>query len=111
VVAVERDRSSARAAARNVAGRVIHAPVERADIGEADAVIADPSRAGLAKAGTAAIARTGAQIVALVSCDPASFARDAKLLDALGYTLERAVPVDQFGHTSHIEIVGRFTLR
>jgi 23S rRNA (uracil1939-C5)-methyltransferase len=87
---------------------VINDAVERADIGPADAVVADPSRAGLGRAGANAVARTAAHTIALVSCDPAAFARDARLLCDLGYRLERVVPVDQFGHTSHIEVVSSF---
>ncbi|HEY3832665.1 MAG TPA: class I SAM-dependent RNA methyltransferase [Acidimicrobiia bacterium] len=110
VVAVERDRAASAAAKRNLGAhaRVITQPVERADIGPADVVVADPSRTGLGRAGVDTIARTNAALVALVSCDPASFARDARLLTDAGYELERAVPVDQFGNTSHIEVVGRF---
>ncbi len=117
VVAVERHRPSAEAARRNLLAnghseprsRVIVGDVDDADIGEVDAVVADPSRAGLGRAGAAAVARTGAEVAVLVSCDAASLGRDTMLLAELGYHLERAVPVDQFGHTSHIEIVSRFT--
>jgi 23S rRNA (uracil1939-C5)-methyltransferase len=110
VVAVERDRTAARAAVNNLSrgARVIASAVEQADIGAVDAVLADPSRAGLGRAGAEAIARTNAGTVALLSCDPASFARDTRLLTDLGYELERATPVDQFGHTSHIEVVSAF---
>jgi 23S rRNA (uracil1939-C5)-methyltransferase len=113
VVAVERDRAASAAAKRNLGkrARVLTQPVERAAIGPADVVVADPSRSGLGRAGVDAIAATNAELVALVSCDPASFARDARLLTDAGYELDRAVPVDQFGNTSHIEVVGRFARR
>jgi 23S rRNA (uracil1939-C5)-methyltransferase len=113
VVAVERDRAASAAASRNLGARarVITQPVERLAIGPVDVVVADPSRTGLGRAGVDAIARTDAALVALVSCDPASFARDARLLTDAGYELERTVPVDQFGQTSHIEVVGRFARR
>jgi 23S rRNA (uracil1939-C5)-methyltransferase len=45
-------------------------------------------------------------VVASVSCDPGSFSRDAAILIAAGYRLERVVPVDQFKHTPHVEVVG-----
>jgi 23S rRNA (uracil1939-C5)-methyltransferase len=43
-----------------------------------------------------------------VSCNPISFARDAKILTEGGYALTRVVPVDQFPWTGHLELVGVF---
>ena len=43
-----------------------------------------------------------------VSCEPKSFARDAAILIAGGYTLEKLTPVDQFAWSSHVELVGVF---
>jgi 23S rRNA (uracil1939-C5)-methyltransferase len=45
-------------------------------------------------------------LVVSVSCDAGTFARDAALLLAAGYRLERVVPVDQFKHSPHVEVVG-----
>ena len=42
----------------------------------------------------------------MVSCDPGTFARDAAILVGAGYRLERVVPVDQFKHSPHVELVG-----
>jgi 23S rRNA (uracil1939-C5)-methyltransferase len=72
------------------------------------AVIADPARAGLGAADANVLARTGAQVIVLVSCDPASLGRDAGLLTGLGYRLERTDVVDLFGQTSHVECVSKF---
>lgn len=76
--------------------------------GPADVVIADPPRAGLKSAGVKAIVGTGATRVVLVSCDPAALARDAALLSAQGYKLERVTLIDLFPQTSHIETVTVF---
>ena len=74
------------------------------------AVVADPARSGLGAEATGAIAASGAPTVVLVSCDPAALARDAGLLIAQGYVLERVRVLDLFPHTSHVEAVARFTL-
>jgi 23S rRNA (uracil1939-C5)-methyltransferase len=75
------------------------------------AIVADPARSGLGPDATAAIAAAGAPTVVLVSCDPASLARDARLLLTRGYDLERVRVLDLFPHTSHVEAVARFTRR
>lgn len=73
-----------------------------------DAVVADPARPGLGRPGVATVAAAGAGRVVLVSCDPASLARDSQLLAAAGYRLVSLVMVDAFPHTFHIETVSRF---
>jgi 23S rRNA (uracil1939-C5)-methyltransferase len=45
-------------------------------------------------------------LVVSVSCDAATFARDAAILIGSGYRLERVIPVDQFKHSPHLEVVG-----
>ena len=72
-----------------------------------DAVVFDPPRAG-AKAQAEQLARSAVPIVIGVSCNPASFARDAAILAAGGYGLERVLPVDQFLWSNHVELVGIF---
>jgi 23S rRNA (uracil1939-C5)-methyltransferase len=47
--------------------------------------------------------------IAYVSCNPASFARDAKLLAAGGYRLARVTPVGQFRWSTHVELAAHFT--
>lgn len=74
-----------------------------------EAVVADPARRGLGADGVAKVAATGATAVALVSCDPASLARDARLLVDSGFELDWVRTVDLFGQTSHVEAVSRFT--
>ena len=73
-----------------------------------DAVVFDPPRAG-APAQAAEIAKSGVGTVIGVSCNPATFARDAALLRDGGYKLSRATPVDQFVYSPHVELVGVFT--
>lgn len=72
-----------------------------------DAVVFDPPRAG-AKAQAEALAASSVSLVIAVSCAPASFARDARILIDGGYRLERVTPVDQFPYTAHLEVVGVF---
>ena len=71
-------------------------------------MIADPARSGLGKPGVNALARTNAPVLILVSCDPASLGRDARLLGDAGYRHERSAVVDTFPHTTHVEVVTRF---
>ena len=74
-----------------------------------DVVVADPARSGLAKPGVAAVARMNAPVVVLVSCDPVSLARDARLLAGVGYNMESVEVLDLFPQTPHVECVTRFT--
>jgi 23S rRNA (uracil1939-C5)-methyltransferase len=76
-----------------------------------DIAVVDPPREGLGAAGVEVVSRSKPRTIAYVSCDPASLARDARLLGELGYVLEQAVPVDLFPQTFHIETVARFVLR
>lgn len=72
-----------------------------------DAVIFDPPRAG-AKAQAEALAASRVPLVAAISCNPATFARDARALVDGGYALVRVVPVDQFVYSAETEVVGLF---
>jgi 23S rRNA (uracil1939-C5)-methyltransferase len=72
-----------------------------------DALVMDPPRAG-AEAQARQLAAAEVPVVVSVSCDAGTFARDAAILLAGGYRLERVVPVDQFKYSPHLEIVGLF---
>jgi 23S rRNA (uracil1939-C5)-methyltransferase len=72
-----------------------------------DAIVFDPPRQG-AEAQARALAAAAAPVIVAVSCNPATFVRDAKLLVAGGYRLTRVTPVDQFRYTPHVELVARF---
>ena len=114
VVAIETSRSAVADAEANLSDRRHdlvrgevggwHAPP---DLG-AEVVIADPARSGLGAPGTAALVRLGAPVLVLVSCDPGSLGRDAKLLGQAGYVHERSELIDTFPQTTHIEVVSRF---
>jgi 23S rRNA (uracil1939-C5)-methyltransferase len=70
-----------------------------------DLVIADPPRAGLGNGVAHRLAALGAARIALVSCDPATLARDLGVLVARGYAIEEITPFDLFPQTSHVEAV------
>jgi 23S rRNA (uracil1939-C5)-methyltransferase len=90
------------------AATVVGADVGRWRPSPASLVVADPPRTGLGKDGAAALAATGASHLVLVSCDPASLARDARLLAAAGFRHDGTALVDLFPHTPHVEAVTRF---
>jgi 23S rRNA (uracil1939-C5)-methyltransferase len=73
-----------------------------------DAVVIDPPRAG-AEAQTRALAEARIPVIAMVSCNPVTFARDAKLLVNAGYCLDWVQTVDQFRWSSHVELAARFS--
>ncbi|GAB4268484.1 MAG: class I SAM-dependent RNA methyltransferase [Pararhodobacter sp.] len=73
-----------------------------------DAVVIDPPRAG-AQAQIAEIARSGVPVIAAVSCNPVTFARDARALTDAGYRLNWVQVVDQFRWSSHVELAAQFT--
>lgn len=111
LVLVERARSSLHDARHNLAdldATIRPVAVEKWRPEPATVVIADPAREGLRRAGADAVAATGADRVVLVSCDAASLGRDARLLVEHGYTHAGSVLVDQFGMTTHVEVVSRF---
>ncbi len=74
-----------------------------------DAVVLDPPRAG-AEAQVAELAQAQPPVIAYVSCNPITFARDAKTLVDAGYALEWVQVVDQFRWSSHTELAARFVL-
>lgn len=73
-------------------------------------VVLDPPRAGCHPKAVKYILKLRPRKIVYVSCNPATLARDIKILVESGYVLERAVPLDLFPHTYHIEAVCRLTL-
>ncbi len=85
-------------------------PLTHLELNRFDAVVFDPPRAGAQKQ-VRELAQSTVGVVVAVSCDAASFARDARVLVEGGYSLVRVIPVDQFRWSAHVEIVGCFERR
>lgn len=82
-------------------------PLTTAELDRFGAIILDPPRAG-AEEQVKALAAAKVPHIAYVSCNPATFARDARLLVAGGYRLTRITPVGQFRWSTHVELVAAF---
>jgi 23S rRNA (uracil1939-C5)-methyltransferase len=82
-------------------------PLMPQELREYDAVVFDPPRQG-AQAQVRQLALSKIPVVVAVSCNVATFARDARILIDGGYRIESVTPVDQFRHTPHVELVARF---
>ena len=118
VHAVEANAASVAAlatAARGSGGRVTserrdlaREPLTPLELNKFDAVVFDPPRAG-AKEQASEIARSKLKRAVAVSCNPVSFARDARILCDAGFRLSKVTPVDQFPWSAHLELVGVFS--
>ena len=86
---------------------LVRRPVLAEELKKTDVVVFDPPRAGAAEQ-TAELARSGVGRVIAVSCNPATFVRDARRLVDAGFSLERVLPVDQFLWSPHIELCASF---
>lgn len=87
---------------------LVRRPVLAEELKKVDVAVFDPPRAGAAEQ-TAELARSNVARVVAVSCNPATFVRDARKLVDAGFTLERLMPVDQFLWSSHIELTAVFS--
>ena len=83
-------------------------PLVPAELNRFGAVILDPPRAG-AEEHVKQLAGSTTPVIAYVSCNPASFARDAKMLVEGGYSLDWVQPVGQFRWSTHVELAARFS--
>jgi 23S rRNA (uracil1939-C5)-methyltransferase len=118
VLAVEaaRDAHLACKAAANARGLPVHAlhrdlfrnPLQADEISRFGAILLDPPRAG-AREQVAQIAASTATRVAYISCNPASWAKDAKVLVEAGFRLDKLRPVGQFRWSTHVELTSYFT--
>jgi 23S rRNA (uracil1939-C5)-methyltransferase len=86
---------------------LVRRPVLAADLRRVQAAVIDPPRAGAAEQHRE-IAASGLARVASVSCNPATFARDARILTDAGFALVRVLPVDQFLWSPHVELAALF---
>ncbi len=83
-------------------------PLLAQEMTKLDGVLFDPPRAGAAEQAVEIAASRLSRVVG-VSCNPATFARDARILADAGFVLERVLPVDQFLWSPHVELVGVFS--
>ncbi|CAL76009.1 putative RNA methyltransferase [Bradyrhizobium sp. ORS 278] len=81
-------------------------PLMPPELRDIDAVVFDPPRQG-AQAQAKQLAASKVPVIVAVSCNVTTFARDVRMLIDGGYKLETVVPVDQFRHTPHVELVAR----
>ncbi|MHA6721260.1 class I SAM-dependent RNA methyltransferase [Sphingomonas sp. RS6] len=103
-------------AAASAAGRTVFAdhrdlfrrPLTAKELGNFDAVVLDPPRAG-AREQVAEIAASKVPLIAYVSCNPSTFARDAQVLCEAGYRLDWVQPVGQFRWSTHVELAALFS--
>ena len=83
-------------------------PYDAKELDVFDAVVLDPPRAG-AQEQVRELAASSVPRIAYVSCNPATFARDAEILVSGGYKLQWAQPVGQFRWSTHVELVAAFS--
>lgn len=110
-----RDASLACRTAARLSGRMVEAvhrdlfrnPLQPDELTQFDAVVLDPPRAG-AREQVAQIAASDLARVVYVSCNPASWSRDAKTLAGAGFRLEELRPVGQFRWATHVELASLF---
>lgn len=119
VTAADNDTEAVAALARAAAGTpglkptealtrdLFRRPFTRTELKPFDAVVFDPPRQG-AEAQARELASSDVLLVVAVSCNPATFARDARILVDGGYRLARVTPVDQFLYSAHVELVALF---
>ncbi|MGB9116344.1 class I SAM-dependent RNA methyltransferase [Bradyrhizobium sp.] len=82
-------------------------PLMPQELRDFDTVVFDPPRQG-AQAQVTQLAASKIPVAVAVSCNVATFVRDARILIDAGYQIEGVTPVDQFRHTPHVELVARF---
>lgn len=87
------------------AGGVLDVESKASDMLHPDVIVVDPPRKGCDQACMDTMLKMRPERIVYVSCDSATMARDVKILCEGGYELKKVRPVDQFGHTAHVETV------
>ncbi len=87
---------------------LFHKPLDAEELNKFDGAVINPPRSGALEQ-SEKLAQSNIRRIVMVSCNPDSFSRDAKILNEGGYKLKRAVGIDQFYRSPHLEIVGVFT--
>lgn len=111
VTGIESNHAAAADARHNLShldAQIIRVAAQKWTPSAADLVVADPPRSGLGADVVRSIVATEAERLVLVSCDPASFGRDARLLAGAGYERTVSTAIDLFPQTPHVELVSRF---
>ena len=116
VIAIEESHSAAKDSIVNLAGTPnvemragkVEAILPELEV-RPDAILLDPPRPGCLPAVLAAIAEFKPKTVVYVSCNPATLARDLRILVDSGYALDQVTPLDMFPQTGHIECVSKLT--
>jgi 23S rRNA (uracil1939-C5)-methyltransferase len=85
-------------------------PLSVNELAGADLVVLDPPRAG-AKTQCERLSDSAVPVIVSISCNPATFARDAAILIEGGYLMGPVTPVDQFAWTGHVEVAAVFKRR
>ena len=83
-------------------------PLSPHDLKGIEAIVFDPPRAGALEQTQQFAGTKSVSVVVGVSCNPTTFARDARVLIDAGFVLERVTPIDQFLWSTHVELVGVF---
>ncbi len=118
VSAIESYGSSIRDLRRNLEDSALQAEVIGGDVArelnsleQAELAVIDPPRSGLRPEAVKAVLKYAPSHLVYVSCNPATLARDLRLLTAGGYVLDSATPFDQFPQSYHIEVMALLTRR
>lgn len=117
VIAIEESHSAAKDALVNLEGLAnvemragkVEAVLPELEV-RPDAILLDPPRPGCFPAVLTAISEFRPKSVVYVSCNPATLARDLRILVDAGYHLDQVTPLDMFPQTGHIECVSKLTL-
>ena len=109
IAALERGAAAARGFRPLVAltRDLFQRPLQAEELAPFDAVLFDPPRAG-AEAQAREFAASGLRLVVAISCNAATFARDARILVEGGFRIETVTPLDQFRSSPHVEIAAVF---